>query len=86
MKKVITVNEMRECDFKTIEAGTSGKELMYRAAFGIYNSYSWDGIIGIFCGSGNNAGDLAANDFGFTPLLSSDTANYIGKTFKMLLI
>ena len=31
------------------------------------------------------AGDLAANDFGFTSLLSSDTANYIGKAIKELI-
>lgn len=57
MRKIITVNEMRACDLKTINSGISGKELMYRAALGIYNSCYWDGNIGIFCGSGNNAGD-----------------------------
>lgn len=57
MKEVITVNTMRESDLKTILSGVPGKELMYRAALAVYNSYSWDGKIGIFCGSGNNAGD-----------------------------
>lgn len=57
MKEVITVDTMRESDLKTILSGVPGKELMYRAALGVYNSYSWNGKIGIFCGSGNNAGD-----------------------------
>ena len=57
MKEVITVDTMRESDLKTILSGIPGKELMYRAALGVYNSYTWNGKIGIFCGSGNNAGD-----------------------------
>lgn len=57
MKEVITVDTMRESDLETILSGIPGKELMYRAALGVYNSYSWNGKIGIFCGSGNNAGD-----------------------------
>lgn len=57
MKDVITVSQMREADFKTIASGTPSKTLMYNAAMGVFNSYSWNGKIGIFCGSGNNAGD-----------------------------
>ena len=57
MKEVITVDTMRKSDLKTILSGIPGKELMYRAALGVYNSYTWNGKIGIFCGSGNNAGD-----------------------------
>ena len=57
MDKVITVEEMRRLDSLTINSGIIGKELMYKAALGVYNSYKWHGEIGIFCGSGNNAGD-----------------------------
>ena len=57
MDKVITVEEMRRLDSLTINRGIIGKELMYKAALGVYNSYKWHGEIGIFCGSGNNAGD-----------------------------
>lgn len=57
MKEVIKVNQMREADAKTIASGIEGKELMLKAALGVYNSYNWNGKIGIFCGGGNNAGD-----------------------------
>lgn len=57
MQEVVTVKDMRDADLKTIESGIDGKELMYRAAIGVYNSCTWNGKIGIFCGSGNNAGD-----------------------------
>lgn len=72
MKEIITVNDMRESDLKTIESGIPGIELMYRAALGVYNAYDWKGKIGIFCGSGNNAGDgyalaLILQKNGFTP-------------------
>ena len=57
MENILSVLDVRTSDQKTIESGVSSKELMYRAAFGVYNSYDWNGRIGIFCGSGNNAGD-----------------------------
>ena len=57
MKKILSVNDVRLSDTQTIQSGTPSKELMYRAALGVYNSYTWNGNIGIFCGSGNNAGD-----------------------------
>lgn len=57
MKDIITVNNMRLSDANTIKNGISGIELMHRAALGIYNSINWNGRIGIYCGSGNNAGD-----------------------------
>ncbi len=56
--EAITVSQMRNSDRYTIENFTSGKELMFRAAMGIYNSSSWqDKRIAIVCGSGNNGGD-----------------------------
>ena len=57
MKEVITVKQMRNADFNTISSGVDSKTLMYNAAMGVYISYEWHGRIGIFCGSGNNAGD-----------------------------
>ena len=57
MIDVLTVSVMRERDLYTIKTKVDSKELMYRAALGVYNSYKWSGKIGIFCGSGNNAGD-----------------------------
>ena len=57
MKNILSVSDVRMSDKLTIESGIPSKELMYKAALGVYNSYMWHGKIGIFCGSGNNAGD-----------------------------
>lgn len=57
MKDIITVDNMRLSDSYTINSGIPSKELMYRAAFAVFKNISWIGKIGIFCGSGNNAGD-----------------------------
>ena len=57
MKKVLTVAAMRKADADTIAAGTPGRELMARAARGIYDAWPWQGETAILCGSGNNAGD-----------------------------
>ena len=56
---VLSVEQMRAADRYTINKGTPSKELMRRAAQGVYDSY--DGWVGkktiIVCGSGNNGGD-----------------------------
>ena len=57
VKTVVDVKTMRESDAATIAAGTSGRELMYRAGVGVCQSYPWQGPVAIVCGSGNNAGD-----------------------------
>lgn len=57
MIHVTTVSVMRERDAATIEGGVPGRELMWRAACGIYRSIPREGRVGILCGSGNNAGD-----------------------------
>ena len=56
---VISVEQMRRSDAYTIEHYTPGRELMYRAAKGVYDSYQeWDGkSIAIAVGGGNNGGD-----------------------------
>ena len=57
--QVISVEQMRKSDEYTIKHFVSGKELMFRAAKGIYDSYEeWDGKrIAILSGGGNNGGD-----------------------------
>jgi len=66
MKRVLSVNNMRISDAATIDSGVPGRELMMRAAKGIYNSiYGEAGRVPlrdglktlILCGTGNNAGD-----------------------------
>ena len=57
MKKLLTVEAMRRADADTIAAGAPGRELMARAARGIYAAWPWQGETAILCGSGNNAGD-----------------------------
>ena len=56
---VISVEQMRKSDAYTIENFVSSKELMYRAAMGVYNAYAeWkDKTIAIVVGGGNNGGD-----------------------------
>ncbi len=74
MENVISVKNMRESDAFTINTSVSGKELMQRAARGVYESVKWNGSIAIFCGSGNNGGDGYALaeilfDNGFSPVI-----------------
>ena len=57
MKPVITVQNMRESDAYTIREFVPSKELMYRAAMGVYLAAEWKGKIGILVGAGNNGGD-----------------------------
>ena len=56
---VISVERMRKSDAYTIEHLVPSKELMYRAATGVYESYKeWEGKrIAIVVGGGNNGGD-----------------------------
>ena len=59
---VISVAEMRAADQYTIENGTPSKELMRRAAQGIFDAGDSRGVWQgkntlIICGSGNNGGD-----------------------------
>ena len=58
MKDVITVYNMRESDAHTIAEYVPSRELMYRAAMGVYKAVNWkQGTIGILTGAGNNGGD-----------------------------
>lgn len=74
--RIISVAEMRAADRYTIAKGTPSKELMRRAAQGVFDAYdSWAGNkTVIVCGSGNNGGDgyaLASimKDCGLDPVL-----------------
>lgn len=57
MIPIVDVKTMQESDCATIERGTPSRELMLRAAKGIFESYAWMGKTLIVCGVGNNAGD-----------------------------
>ena len=58
-EKVISVDQMRRSDAYTIENFVPSKELMHRAADGVYHAYDgWQGKkIAIVTGGGNNGGD-----------------------------
>lgn len=57
MLPIVNVKTMQVCDSNTIASGTPSRELMMRAAKGIFESSSWRGKTLIACGTGNNAGD-----------------------------
>ena len=84
----ISVARMRESDAYTIANLVPSKELMYRAAMGIFNAAKWHGNIAIVCGSGNNAGDgyalsciLADNGIKSTLIRVSDKFSEDGKYY-----
>lgn len=91
MENVITVKNMRESDAFTINTSVSGKELMRRAAQGVFDSARWSGVIAVICGGGNNGGDGYALseilfDNGYSPVilklsdkLSGDGAYYYNR-------
>ena len=53
----VSVKNMRECDAYTIEHFTSGRDLMYRAAYGVFLAVDHWCDPAIVVGSGNNGGD-----------------------------
>lgn len=57
LTRVVSVKTMRDADAKTIAGGVASRELMLRAAQGIFNSVGFTGRVAIVCGSGNNGGD-----------------------------
>lgn len=58
MEHVVSVSNMRKSDAHTIEHHISGKELMRRAAEGVFSSMDFTKKrVAIICGSGNNGGD-----------------------------
>lgn len=57
MKKVVSVNVMRESDEYTIKNKTDSLTLMKRAGEAVFSAHDWQGKTAIVCGTGNNAGD-----------------------------
>lgn len=56
--EAVSVQEMRTSDAYTIANFVSGRELMYRAAMGVYHAVEWERKrIAILSGGGNNGGD-----------------------------
>lgn len=89
MLDVISVENMRASDAHTIETLVESKELMHRAASGIYNSTSWEGHTAIFVGGGNNGGDgydlaciLARNGFDCSLHTVSDKLSADGSYYR----
>lgn len=56
-QRILSVEEMRESDSRTIASGVGGTELMLRAGRAVFENADWKPPVGILCGSGNNAGD-----------------------------
>lgn len=54
---VVTVENMRLSDAQTIKNRVPSRELMRRAAQGIFDAVRFVGKVAIVCGSGNNGGD-----------------------------
>ena len=57
MLDCISVENMRESDQWTIAHLVSGRELMGRAAQGVFRAVEWKGRVAVLTGSGNNGGD-----------------------------
>lgn len=57
LQEVVSVENMRKSDAKTIAEHTTSAELMYRAAQGIFDAVKFTGKVAIVCGKGNNGGD-----------------------------
>lgn len=81
LNKVVSVANMRESDAKTIAEGTSGTELMRRAAQGIFDAVQFTGRVAIVCGAGNNGGDGYALacillEHGITPVIFRVTEKF----------
>ena len=84
----VSVSTMRESDVRTIERGTPGITLMYRAALGVYKAVRWYGETVIVVGSGNNGGDgyalaciLQMNGFACRIVTLSDSRSADGDHF-----
>ena len=89
-EKIISVEMMRKSDAYTIANFIPGRELMLRAANGVYESYKeWSGKrIAIVVGGGNNGGDgyalagiLAKKGISSTVIQASDKMSEDGKYY-----
>lgn len=94
MLDCICVETMRQSDAYTIANYVPSLELMYRAAYGVFQAVTWKGSTAIVTGSGNNGGDGFAlacilKEHGFhctvytlSSRLSEDSAYYAQKAAK----
>ena len=57
MIRVLSVENMRKSDARTIASGVPGRELMLRAGKGVFALIPRKAPAAVVCGSGNNAGD-----------------------------
>lgn len=57
MIRLVSVQTMRASDAQTIKNGIPGRELMRRAAEGIFHAVEWLPPVAVVCGTGNNGGD-----------------------------
>ena len=90
-KIIISVEQMRRSDAYTIENFVPSKELMYRAANGVFESFmSWENKkIAIVVGGGNNGGDgyalagiLKKNNIDSTIIKVSEKMSEDGKYYS----
>ena len=90
-KILVSVEQMRRSDAYTIEKFIPSKELMYRAANGVFESFmSWDNKkIAIVVGGGNNGGDgyalagiLKKNNIDSTIIKVSEKMSEDGKYYS----
>ena len=90
-KPIISIEQMRKSDAYTIENFVPSKELMYRAANGVFESFmSWDNKkIAIVVGGGNNGGDgyalagiLKKNNIDSTIIKVSEKMSEDGKYYS----
>ena len=88
MKEVVSLENMKKSDEYTCNNLIPSRELMYRAALGIYKNVSWHGKIAIVCGSGNNAADgyalasiLNKNGYDVSIILLFDKLSNDGKYY-----
>lgn len=92
LQKAVTVEEMRNSDAYTIANFVTGRELMYRAAMGVYKAIKWEEkTVAIVAGSGNNGGDgyalaciladkgITAHVFRVSEKSSDDGAHYLAQ-------
>lgn len=90
-KIIVSVEQMRKSDAYTIENFVPSKELMYRAANGVFDSFrDWDNKkIAIVVGGGNNGGDgyalagiLKKNNIDSTLIKVSEKMSEDGKYYS----
>lgn len=88
MKEILSVENMRQSDARTIATKVPSLELMYRAGKAVTDAVEWRAPVGIVCGYGNNAGDgyvialeLKKKNIDCTLLLLGDRFSADGKYY-----